>query len=394
MTLTKLSPPSSLPRHPAQLHRGWHQHLWSEEVFYAHSEDYFQSILSAIDAAQNSIILATYIFAFDELGKQFIQALAGARQRGVQVRVLVDGVGSMENTDELITAMTSHNIDVRIYHPLPWQPDNEQQALRHGSWTGNFIARLLKINQRHHAKVFIIDQQRLWTGSQNICLNHLSQSRGGQAWHDYGASVSGDAVVNVAELFDDFWHYRKPKIGRGVFKHYWNNLNAQSRRQKNHLLKSKIGQSKQCVWIVNPYFSPSRAVLNALRKASQRGVDVRIIVPNKSDIGFFSLLTATYYEEMLKASIRVFEYLPCILHAKLLIVDDFRLIGSTNLNHRSLFHDIEFDIVLESEEVQRQSREEFLHDQQQSREICSQDLNLFGWRRWVGSLFWLMRYWL
>jgi cardiolipin synthase len=390
--LTKYSQRSN--RHLALLHRDWQQDLWSQEIFYTYNEDFFQAILSAIDTAQDTVILATYIFSLDDLGKQFIETLGAARRRGVEIRVLLDGVGSMENSNLLVEAMTAEDIQLRFYHPLPWQSDNGHHSLHHGSAIGNFFARLLTINQRYHAKICIVEQNKLWAGSQNISICHLSVSRGGQDWHDYGACVSGEAVVKVAQSFDDFWRYRKPKIGGGLFKHYWANISVQSRRKKNRLLKSKIKQSQQNIWIVNPYFSPSRSVLRALRKASQRGIDVRIIVPNKSDIGFFPFLTAIYYEELIKSSIRVFEYLPCILHAKLLIVDDFRLLGSTNLNHRSLFHDIEFDIVLASEQARQLSHDSFLHDQAQSREILVEDLNLYGWRWAVGKLIWLVRYWL
>jgi len=387
-------PTLNIAFHPATLRQTWHAHLWTEEEFFSNTDDYFTSLLTAIDEAKHSIILATYIFDFDALGHRVVTQLGKAQQRGVVVRVLIDGIGCMYSAEQVVAALSEHHIDVRIYHPLPWQPDNTRYALPNDNRLVNAFARLLKINQRHHAKLCIVDKQQLWAGSQNISVNHMSADQGGHNWRDYGARVSGSAVANVANLFDDFWFYRKPHFGKGRFRYYWNNVTAITRRQKNRLLTAKIYNAKQQVWIINPYFSPTRSIMRALRQAGKRGVDVRLIVPNKSDIGFFPALTATYYRELIKASVRVFEYLPSILHAKLIAIDDFRLIGSTNLNHRSLLHDIEFDIVLESDRVKAATLTCFLNDQSQSREIIAEDLTNIGWRRLFGWIPWLLRYWL
>ena len=397
MASSDLSPRQSTVRllpDPNRVLQHWQDQLWSEEQLFTQSAHFFQSMMEGIDSAAESIILATYIFDWDILGQQVVHHLGNARARGVDIRVLLDGVGSMQGAEQVIKALTRFDIAVRIYHPLPWQRENYRYALRRGSWIGNFITCLLKINQRHHAKLCIVDRAQLWSGSQNISASHLDKSSGGQGWHDYGIKVRGNAVDKAAQLFDDLWNYRKPKLGRGLFDHYWNNLSAITRQQKNHLLAKKIASAKHTVWIINPYFSPTRTIIRALRTASAAGVDVRIIVPNQSDIDFFPLLTATYYDELIKSSVRIFEYLPSILHAKLLLVDEFRLIGSTNLNHRSLLHDLEFDIVLESDAVIAQTKEQFLIDQQQCREITRDDVALFGWRRLLGWLPWLLRYWL
>lgn len=380
--------------HPTKYQQDWHQHLWAEETFFDSNDEFFQQLFADLGQAHSNIVLATYIFMYDQVGKQMIDVLANARKRGVKVRVLFDGFGSFETAGRVAQALADSDIQVRIFHPLPWQTENYRFALRRKSPFSNFIGSFLKLNQRHHGKVTIIDNQTMWSGSANVCEQHLSKASGGNGWHDYGVRVTGKAVQEVADLFEDFWYYRKPKFGRGVFRHHWNNLTSITRRRKNRLLTRKMLEAQELIWIVNPYFSPTGSVLRALRKAGQRGVDVRLIVPNKSDIGFFPLLTSTYYDALIKASVRVFEYLPAVLHAKLLLIDDFRLVGSTNLNHRSLLHDIEFDVVMDSEQSREKTRRCFLRDQEQSREVTSKDLQLLGWRRLLGWLPWLLRYWL
>lgn len=372
----------------------WKDSAWYAEQLFTDNDLYFDALFASIDQAEHSIVLATYIFELDVLGSEVIKRLCRARARGVKVRVLYDGVGSMEAADQIARKLEDSGIPVRIFHPLPWQPNSYRRALRQSSWLGSLVFSLLKINQRHHAKICIIDNFILWCGSQNISAAHLSEERGGRGWRDYGAKVSGSSVQAVADTFDDVWEYRRPRVGQGLFSHYWNNLTELTRQRKNKLMAERIGNAQRRVWIVNPYFSPTRTIIRAILGASARGAEVRLIVPHKSDLDFFPLLTATYYEELIRNEVRIFEYLPSILHGKLLIADDFCLIGSTNLNHRSLLHDVEFDIVLGSPQSLRTAENLFLTDQSVSREIKSKHIRLLGRRRLLGWIPWLIRYWL
>jgi cardiolipin synthase A/B len=372
----------------------WPDSAWYDEQLFTDNDVYFDALFASIEQAKHSVILATYIFELDALGRKMIRHLHRAKARGVHVRVLYDGVGSMEAADKIARKLEKANIPVRIFHPLPWQPNSYRRALRRSSWLGSFIASLLRINQRHHAKICIIDNFILWCGSQNISANHLSEERGGHGWRDYGAKVTGSSVQAVADTFDDLWEYRRPRVGQGLFHHYWNNLTEMTRQRKNKLMAERIANARQRVWIVNPYFSPTRTIIRAILHASARGAEVRLIVPHKSDLDFFPLLTATYYEELIRNEVRIFEYQPSILHGKLLIVDDFCLIGSTNLNHRSLLHDMEFDIVLDSTQSLRTAEKLFLTDQTVSREIKPRHIKLLGRRRLLGWIPWLIRYWL
>lgn len=179
-----------------------------------------------------------------------------------------------------------------------------------------------------------------------------------------------------------------------MFRYYWNNFTEFTRQRKNRLMAQRMASARRRVWIVNSYFSPTRQIVRALLTAAENGAEVRLIVPHKSDLDFFPLLTSTYYEELIRNNVRIFEYLPSILHGKMLMVDDFCLLGSTNLNHRSLLHDIEFDIVLEDGQSLRTAEDVFLRDQRKSREIMEEQLRLLGARRLLGWIPWLIRYWL
>lgn len=369
------------------------EHHWDEETLYVDSWRYVQDIFAAIDAAREHIMFATYIFELDEVGEALIARLKQARARGVNVQVLFDGVGAMTSGDKIAKELSASGVGVKIFHPLPWQPDSFQYSLQPSFRLSRWPISVLKINQRYHGKLCIVDRNILFCGSQNMCVDHLPVAHGGKGWHDFGARVTGSSVGAVASMFDDLWAFRRPKLGQGIFKFYLNNLSTYARRRKHHLLKNKFARAQRRIWIINSYFSPTRSILRELRRAGQRGVDVRIIVPNKSDIQFFPLLTATYYEELIRNGVRVFEYLPSILHAKAQLVDDFFVIGSTNFNHRSILHDVEFDIVLNQLTTLRTMEEYFEKDLQQSREIQLSDLKLFGARRLLGWIPWLIRYW-
>jgi len=380
--------------HATSIRHVWQDLAWREEYLFSSNDDFFSELIRTIEQAKQSVLLLTYIFDLDPLGKRIVSALMAARARGVEVRVLFDGFGSMEDGRKIAAALEEKDVEVRIFHPLPWQPENFKRALRKTALLGSMLFNILKINRRHHAKICIVDELTLFCGSQNMSASHTSEAYDGENWHDYGAKVSGHNVAAVKESLDDFWFYRSPRIGKGLFRFYLMNLSSFARREKNKLLVEKLDIAKKRIWIINPYFSPPTSIIRALKQAAKRGVDVRIIVPKKSDIEFFPLLTSIYYEELLKVGVRIFEYLPRILHGKLLLADNFCLIGSTNLNHRSMLHDIEFDIVLDKNSTIQQAEANLALDQQTSQEVHIKDLARYRSRRWLRWIPWILRYWL
>lgn len=378
----------------SSIHRTWQDLAWQEEFLFPSNDAFFNELLRTIETAKKSVLLLTYIFNLDPLGNRIISALTTAQARGVEVRVLFDGFGSMEDGRKIADALEENGVEVRIFHPLPWQPKNFKRALRKTTVLGSMLFNILKINRRHHAKICIVDELTLFCGSQNMSSSHTSEAHDGDNWHDYGVKVYGQNVASVKESLDDFWYYRSPKIGKGLFRFYLMNLSSFARREKNTLLIEKLNIAEKRIWILNPYFSPPRSIIRALKQAATRGVDVRIIVPKKSDIEFFPLLTSVYYEELLKVGVRIFEYLPRILHGKLLLADNFCLLGSTNLNHRSMLHDVEFDIVLNNKTSIQQAEESLSNDQQASQEVGLKDLKKYRSRRWLSWIPWILRYWM
>ncbi len=366
----------------------------AREHVFCEGETYFESLIEGICSAEQSIELESYIFKTDSVGLRFIDALTAAAKRGVNVRVLIDGVGSSADGQKLSTRLNDGGVDTKIFHPLPWQVDQYRWSIKQGSFIERLFFFIQKMNQRDHRKLCIIDKQRLWTGSLNICDQHLSVERGGDGWRDLGVLVTGKRVAEVNSTFESIWNQQGLASKKNRFRTILSNLSPVTRRRKYQFITRRIQQAKSRVWIASAYFSPSSDFVEAIKLACQRGAEVRLIVPSHSDAFFFPYLTASYYPELLEAGVEIYEYSPAFLHAKALIVDEYFLIGSTNFNHRSFLHDLELDIALTTKAARQALESRFKADTKEATQITHKQLVSRTWSIYLGWIPRLVRYWL
>jgi cardiolipin synthase len=169
------------------------------------------------------------------------------------------------------------------------------------------------------------------------------------------------------------------------------NLRRAQRRENYLDLLVRILKSERRIWIENAYFVPDGSLVRALRTAAEAGVDVRIVVPAVSDVFFIPWVTSAFHVGLLQAGVRIFEYTKGMLHAKTMLIDDWGLVGSSNLNHRSLLHDLEADLVLGAEDASRSLEEQFEVDCTDSREVT-----LRNWRErpWLERVLGRMLLWM
>lgn len=366
---------------------------WRSECLFDQGDDFFDALLLALENAHTSIDLEVYIFELDLLGLRILDALINAHQRGVKVRLLIDGIGSYNSSQAIFAKLSRHSIEVRVYHPLPWQVNHYSRSIRQGRMIDKALHFLKHMNRRDHRKLCIIDNRQLWTGSLNISRVHLSRKSGGHGWRDYGVCLEGEQVDELSDSFDAIW-YARPANQKSRLRLYWDNLNGWTRRRKNRKLVNSIAQASTRVWITSAYFAPSRSVLRALKRARAHDVDIRIIVPAQSDIPIFPFLTATYYKDLIKIGVSIFEYQPAVLHAKVLLIDDQVIIGSTNFNHRSFLHDLELDIIL-SQPTSKQRMEQWYLDDLSNSEQINSTLTRWAPINWVlGWFSKTLRYWM
>lgn len=370
--------------------------MQANRKLYFDPEEYFRGLIADITSARDEIILETYIFDLDETGNRVLTALSDAVARGVKLKLLIDGVGSYRDASLIADRLKSANSEVRVFHPLPWDLSVYRRALEAGRWYSKIFYLLASINHRDHRKLCVIDNQIAWLGSYNITADHSNHAADSdeEYWHDTGLRVTGSVVGSLAANFDQVWNRKAGSIAERS-RHYLAREEISRRRQPKLQLLNVLGHAQQRIWITNAYFNPTNKVLRVLKHKAKQGVSVQLIVPTRSDIIFFPLLSRSFYTDLLQAEIRVFEYSNRVLHSKTMLIDDQLLVGSANLNYRSLFHDLELDMLLDDAALVEQMKQRFSSDAGESAEIT-----LRNWQQhpWLFKLLsWLsrfLRYWI
>ncbi len=365
------------------------------DTLYFTPNTYFEALLGDIEQAQSSVILETYMFRFDEVGRRFVRAIQDICSKGVEVRLLIDGVGSFLDTQRLVDELESERCTIRIFHPLPWDFRAYRNALSAGQHYSAMLYHIASINRRDHRKLCIIDQQIAWLGSFNITADHYNRKSGqaNQIWHDSGLRTTGRMVEALIQNFEQVWR-RKGESRTQRTRQFLAVSTIGSRRRHSHEIVELLQTAESRIYITNAYFNPSKRLLKTLKQAAGKQLSVKLIVPGRSDIFFFPSLSRTYYADLLGAGIRVFEYTNQVLHSKTMLIDDAVLIGSTNLNFRSFVHDLEVDALVFDEAAVKQMEQKFESDLQQCVEIT-----LRSWHRYprllklLGWLPRLLRYW-
>jgi cardiolipin synthase len=366
---------------------------WTSEQIYFSATQWFADIQRDINSAQQSICLQTYIFDIDAVGESLLDALCSASQRGVEVRVIVDGVGSADATAFLQQKLNSNKADLHIYHPLPWHW--AVTRLERGGWLARFLGRFAFMNNRQHSKLCLIDGCIAWTGSFNITYDHIENNGRGLDWKDCGVRVSGERCLLFSEFFHAVWSQNVNLLSPYFLFHPVTNFSPALRKRRLRTLLQQIHGAQKRVWIASAYFSPIQHIVRALKKASARGVDVQVMAPAHSDIGFFPALASTYYVDLLRAGIHIHEYDEGILHSKHMLIDDTVIVGSSNMNHRSALHDVEMDIELFSIESIELMERDFIGSVKKCREITLENIGRFyAWLLAFGQIPRMLRYWL
>lgn len=375
---------------------------WKNEVVFHDGDAFFQELCREIGEARESIDLETYIFNLDRLGKLVMQLLIRAADRGVRVRLLLDGVGSTNLAYADIEPLIRAGGQARFYHPLPWQRANfaflkylTPRKITAGAW---------KLNRRNHRKTCVIDGRIGFAGGMNVSALHLQSVVGDDAWRDSSVRIEGPPIARITAAFEYAWTHPTE------FKVRWErsrtlpvppedvrlNMTRKQRRASYADLLLRILGARERIWITNPYFVPARSLVRALRHAARKGVDVRILVSRHNDIFGLQWVIRAFYLTLLRSGVRIFEYLPSVLHAKIMIIDDWLTIGSSNLNHRSLLHDLEVDVVLTHPESHASVEKQYAIDLAQSEEVSLREFQrqrlpgteiaeqcLLTFRRWL-----------
>lgn len=367
---------------------------WDSEQLYFSGDAFYQAIIKSIDQAHATVFVECYIFADDPVGHSIWEALLRAQARGVVTRLMVDGVGSW---GWIRSFRQSPPPWVRVYHPLRW-----------GLW------RLRRLNRRLHRKQIIIDSKIAFIGSFNFARVHSDEHHLDEpSWQDVAVRVEGAAVEGLESLFFKAWRKAASMswtnsvkwITRGRFRPrrrpigasllFRSNDSIRTRLFWRNALLNRLRHARKRIWIANPYFVPERRMLTTLLRLPHWLKDLKILVPVRGDVWIVRVASLTLYKRLLQKGLQVFEYQPRFFHGKVMIIDDWMIIGSTNLNHRSFLHDLELDIVLTHSESKRELVRQWHQWQKDSIPVNDERLrSLSVWQWWFGRFFMLFRWWL
>ena len=366
-----------------------------KETVFADSNQYFTALLQDVDQAVSHIDLETYIYDVDPLGKEVAEHLAAASRRGVSVRLHVDGVGSFISGGALARQLNADGVQVRIFNPLPWNIHHWEWAVPVLPWLARVQHLLNGVYRRNHRKTCIIDQRIIWISSFNISRSHLPKEQGGQNWRDTAVRLEGVDTEYLQNAFDSAWNNDRSLVLRRAFSPASIRLNHRHRRKLRRDLLRRMARASSRIWITNAYFVPSNSLLRYLKKAARRGVDVRILLPGSSDVFFMPLVSAMFYRTLLLAGVRIYEYAGGMLHAKLMILDDWMTVGSTNIDYISLFRNLEVEYVVDLPETKKTLADQFLQDLARAEEIKIDDFPQYPrWKKLLGQVLLSLKRWL
>jgi cardiolipin synthase len=324
----------------------------------------FDAMRASIDAARKEVLVESYIFKDDATGRSLMETLGRAVGRGVRVRVLADAFGSIATRRDFWRQMRARGIEVRLFHPL--------------------FPHLLLQPFRDHRKILVVDGRTAFTGGMNIGDEYGSSlSRHGGPWRDTHVRVEGPAAWGMAIVFTEAWNAAggspivldplAPETG-GVAILVLDSRPFRGTGEMASVLAAIAAAARRRLWITNAYFAPRWRAIERLGDAARRGVDVRLLLPGRSDVPLLRHAGHGYYAALLEKGVRIFEYRSAVLHAKTAVADDFvSFAGSSNLDFRSFHFNAECNIVMLDEETGRVFSERFEQDLEESVEITPAD---------------------
>lgn len=297
----------------------------------------FPAWLAAIEAAKRRVSLEMYIFSDDNIGRKFAEALLRAAARGVEVRLLYDFVGCRDTPAEFFQRLRDGGVHTIPYH-------------RYRFWRPRFWSLI----RRNHRKTLVCDGEVAFTGGLNISDEWVSLADGGGDWRDAVIAVRGPAVAALEAVFLRTWNRRakkrfrlepatlpRPAVAGGTRLAVVSNSELRERFSIRRAALYAIRQSRSRVYLANPYFVPDRGILRAFCQAAGRGVDVRLLVPRRSDSRLLDIAARATFGPLLRSGARIWQS-HSVVHTKVLAVDDvFVSIGSYNFDHRSLAYNLE-----------------------------------------------------
>lgn len=353
----------------------------------------FGAIFSAIRNARHHVNLEYYILEdVEHEGQKLTDLLIAKRQEGVAVNIIYDSFGSLSLKSDMFERLKKAGAKVVEFNPVnPLEPGIGKSP-----------------NDRDHRKIFIADGQLAIIGGVNLSVTYQSSPSQGSAdpntptehWRDTDMEIRGPVVAELQKLFFAQWYKHNgekvdgegyfPKLeakGGEVIRVLGSTPDNGNTRYYTTLL-SAIRSAEKSIWITNSYFVPTRDMKKDLIEAARRGVDVRLLVPNKTDVKPALAIQRSHYKDMLKAGVKIYENPNVVLHAKSLVIDGvWSVIGSSNLDYRSVLYNDEVDVVVLGPGTGKEMQAMFEEDVRESHQISLQEWKDRPWLQRFNEIF-------
>src|SRR3954447_7276604 len=333
-------------------------------------DTYFPAMLQAIRGAKNTVNFEAYIVHSDEIGRAFCEALSARARAGVEVRVLLDGVGSgwsLNNSD--VKMMKKAGCKFAYYHPTH-------------SW------RVDRTNRRSHRRALVVDGRVGFTGGVGFAKKGPGNAQDPKHWRDVHMRIEGPLVAELQAAFQEHWikTFEEAITGAGQFPQLKEagNLKAQLVTSRSFSMAPvplvqavSFTAATKTIWITNSYCTPTEDQVNQLTGAAKRGVDVRLLLPGpNNDQPLTKSAGRTAYGKLLKGGVKISEYQPTMIHEKCMVIDGlFSMLGSSNLDARSSEINEELDVVIYDAGFGKQMESMFQGDLKRAREYTLDDFN-------------------
>jgi len=328
-------------------------------------EDTFESILSGIDAAQDYILFQFFIVKDDGIGRRVKDKLIKKARQGVRVLFLYDEVGSYKLPRSYREELRQAGAEVYNFHTRQG-PKNRFQ-----------------VNFRNHRKIVVVDGRVSWIGGHNVGDEYLGLDPEFGRWRDTHVRIEGPAALAAQLSFSEDWNWATGQMPADLS---WEAVQAADGRDASVLIIPTgpadeletaqlmfihaINSATERIWIASPYFVPDQGVMAALHLANLRGVDVRLLIPDKADHLLIWLAAFSYFEETLGSGTRIFKYTDGFLHEKAILVDNAAAaIGTANFDNRSFRLNFEITAFIEDSAFVKEVADMFETDFGYSREV-------------------------
>jgi len=351
---------------------------------YTEAGAFYRDLLEDMERAEEHIHVQFYIFRDDGIGRKVMDLLKSKAAQGVEVRMILDGIGSLRFPRSRLNDLIGSGVQVYIFLPT-------MMSILHK-----------RINYRNHRKIVVCDGRCGYFGGMNIGDEHLGTDETIGPWRDTQLRIEGEAVYALQHTFLRDWQMVSGEDLSGQERYYppVNGEAGEQERAVMQLIPSGPDQAEKAmfalfygmltvavrrIYVTTPYFVPEDSITMALKTAAQSGLDVRILIPGRSDTRLAKLATLAHIEELLAAGVRVYEYQRGFIHAKSVIIDSqIATVGTANMDMRSFFSNFELNALIYTRSVAQELERHFMNDLN-----CSQEMNYERFKqrtRWEKTL--------